>query len=89
MLIGSACRCRRSTATTRRCSGFYGAVHDLPVTSGFTFDVGGGSAEISAFRDRRLVRSWSMPLGSLRMSDAFLVSDPPDGPGDAEPCASR
>ena len=58
--------------------GFYGAVHDLPVTSGFTFDVGGGSAEVSSFRDRRLLRSWSVPLGSLRMSDMFLASDPPD-----------
>lgn len=58
--------------------GFFGAVHDLPVTSGFTFDVGGGSAEVSAFRDRRLIGSWSMPLGSLRVSDAFLTSDPPD-----------
>ena len=58
--------------------GFFGAVHDLPVTSGFTFDVGGGSAEVSSFRDRRLVRSWSLPLGSLRVSDRFLASDPPD-----------
>jgi exopolyphosphatase/guanosine-5'-triphosphate,3'-diphosphate pyrophosphatase len=57
--------------------GFFGAVHDLPVTSGFTFDVGGGSAEVSSFRERRLVGSWSMPLGSLRMSDGFLASDPP------------
>ncbi len=57
--------------------GFFGAVHDLPVTSGFTFDVGGGSAEITAFRDRRLVRSWSVPMGSLRMSDRYLASDPP------------
>ncbi|MDH4112424.1 MAG: Ppx/GppA family phosphatase [Actinomycetota bacterium] len=61
--------------------GFYGAVHDLPVTSGLTFDVGGGSAEISAFHDRRLMGSWSMPLGSLRVSDAFLASNPP---GEAE-----
>jgi exopolyphosphatase/guanosine-5'-triphosphate,3'-diphosphate pyrophosphatase len=57
--------------------GFYGAVHDLPVSGGFTCDVGGGSVEISAFRDRRLSRSWSMPMGSLRMSDRFLASDPP------------
>jgi exopolyphosphatase / guanosine-5'-triphosphate,3'-diphosphate pyrophosphatase len=57
--------------------GFYGAVHDLPVTSGFTFDVGGGSAELSSFRDRHMLRSWSMPLGSLRVSDRFLGSDPP------------
>ena len=58
--------------------GFFGAVHDLPVVSGFTFDVGGGSAEVSSFHERRLVRSWSLPLGSLRVSDRFLDSDPPD-----------
>jgi exopolyphosphatase / guanosine-5'-triphosphate,3'-diphosphate pyrophosphatase len=57
--------------------GFYGAVHDLPVTTGFTFDVGGGSAEITEFRDRRIIRSWSVPMGSLRMSDRYLDSDPP------------
>lgn len=57
--------------------GFFGAVHDLPVTSGITMDVGGGSVELVRFRDRRLERSWSMQLGSLRMSDRFLASDPP------------
>jgi exopolyphosphatase/guanosine-5'-triphosphate,3'-diphosphate pyrophosphatase len=57
--------------------GFYGAVHDLPVTGGVTFDVGGGSAELTSFRSRRSLRSWSMPLGSLRMSDRYLDSDPP------------
>ena len=57
--------------------GFFGAVHDLPVTSGFTFDVGGGSAELASFRSRRMITSWSMPLGSLRMSDRYLASDPP------------
>jgi exopolyphosphatase/guanosine-5'-triphosphate,3'-diphosphate pyrophosphatase len=60
--------------------GFYGAVHDLPVRSGYTFDVGGGSAEISRFRERRPLGSWSMPLGSLRVSDEFLSSDPPTEP---------
>lgn len=57
--------------------GFFGAVHDLPVTSGITMDVGGGSVELSRFRDRRLERSWSLQLGSLRVSDRFLESDPP------------
>ena len=57
--------------------GVYGAVHDLPVHDGYAFDVGGGSAEVSWFRARRLQRSWSMPLGSLRVSDQFLTSDPP------------
>ena len=57
--------------------GFLGAVHDLPVRSGFTMDIGGGSVELSRFRERHLMRSWSLPLGSLRVSDRFLESDPP------------
>ena len=57
--------------------GFVGAVHDLPVTSGATLDVGGGSAELSRFSDRRLTRTWTFELGSLRMSDRFLHDDPP------------
>jgi exopolyphosphatase / guanosine-5'-triphosphate,3'-diphosphate pyrophosphatase len=57
--------------------GFLGAVHDLPVTSGLTMDVGGGSTELSLFHERRLVRSWTVPLGSLRVSDLHLASDPP------------
>jgi exopolyphosphatase / guanosine-5'-triphosphate,3'-diphosphate pyrophosphatase len=57
--------------------GFLGAVHDLPVTSGFTMDVGGGSTELSLFDHRRLVRSWTVPLGSLRISDLHLTDDPP------------
>jgi exopolyphosphatase/guanosine-5'-triphosphate,3'-diphosphate pyrophosphatase len=57
--------------------GFLGAVHDLPVTSGATLDVGGGSAEVSRFHDRRLDRTWMFELGSLRVSDRFLDEDPP------------
>jgi exopolyphosphatase/guanosine-5'-triphosphate,3'-diphosphate pyrophosphatase len=57
--------------------GFLGAVHDLPVRSGYTMDIGGGSVELSRFHERHLTRSWSLPLGSLRVSDRFLESDPP------------
>ncbi len=35
------------------------------------------SQEISRFEDRRLVGSWTLPLGALRLSDRFLRSDPP------------
>ena len=61
--------------------GFLGAVHDLPVSGGLTMDVGGGSVEFARFRDRRLEGAWSMELGSLRVSDRFLRSDPPE-PGE-------
>jgi len=57
--------------------GFLGAIHDLPVSSGITMDVGGGSMELTSFEDRSPGRSWTLPLGSLRLSDTFLLSDPP------------
>ena len=57
--------------------GFLGAVHGLPVQHGIVLDVGGGSLQVIHFRDRRLERSWSLPLGALRLSDRFLKSDPP------------
>lgn len=57
--------------------GFLGAVHDLPVHGGLTMDVGGGSVELSRFSARHLERVWTLPLGSLRVSDRFLQHDPP------------
>ena len=59
--------------------GFLGALGGLPVEHGVLFDMGGGSMQVSRFRGRRLMTSVSLPLGSLRLSDAFLKSDPPTG----------
>ncbi|HXA29058.1 MAG TPA: Ppx/GppA phosphatase family protein [Candidatus Angelobacter sp.] len=56
---------------------FTGAVHGLPVEAGLLVDVGGGSLEISHFRNRRALRGWTLPLGALRVTDRFLSSDPP------------
>ena len=57
--------------------GFVGAIRSLPVSSGILFDLGGGSIQVSRFRDRRLGRNVSLPLGALRLSETFLLSDPP------------
>ncbi|MHB8573039.1 MAG: Ppx/GppA phosphatase family protein [Candidatus Dormibacteria bacterium] len=57
--------------------GFLGAVHGLPVQSGAVLDMGGGSTEISTFRDRELRKSWTLPVGSLRLAGEFLLTDPP------------
>jgi exopolyphosphatase/guanosine-5'-triphosphate,3'-diphosphate pyrophosphatase len=57
--------------------GFLGAVGGLPVDHGVLFDVGGGSMQVTRFRHRRITAATSLPLGSLRLSDAFLKSDPP------------
>jgi len=57
--------------------GFIGGVRGLPVESGLLFDMGGGSLQVSRFENRRLGAVTSLPLGALRLSRAFLKSDPP------------
>jgi len=57
--------------------GFLGAVGGLPVEHGVQFDLGGGSLQVVRFHSRRLLGATSVPLGALRVSDAFLRSDPP------------
>jgi len=59
-----------------RCA-FLGAVYGLPAQRGLVVDIGGGSMQLTQFRDRRSVFTWSLPLGALRLSDLFLDSDPP------------
>src|SRR6185312_2443685 len=56
---------------------FLGAIHGLPVWNGYVLDIGGGSLELTHFRDRRGVASGMLPLGALRLSQEFLLSDPP------------
>lgn len=57
--------------------GFLGAVSNLPVEDGMVFDMGGGSAQIGRFEGRKLIQTWSLPLGALRLSVGFLEADPP------------
>ncbi len=57
--------------------GALGALRGLPVESGVMFDLGGGSLQITLYRNRRIGREWSFPLGALRLSDTFLSADPP------------
>jgi exopolyphosphatase / guanosine-5'-triphosphate,3'-diphosphate pyrophosphatase len=57
--------------------GFFGALRGLDATSGYLFDLGGGSLQLTEFRRRERVRSWSVPLGALRLSRRYLERDPP------------
>src|SRR5579871_1997223 len=58
----------------------YGALYGLNCENALAVDLGGGSMQIAHLRDRQIVASWSLPLGALRLSDAFLRSDPPTLP---------
>ncbi|HEY3119326.1 MAG TPA: Ppx/GppA phosphatase family protein [Vicinamibacteria bacterium] len=59
--------------------GFLGGLQGLPIEHGVLFDLGGGSMQVAHFRSRRMLRSVSLPLGALRLSDGFVRSDPPKG----------
>ena len=56
--------------------------HGLGATSDLTglvlvTDVGGGSTEIISARDRQILGSTSIPLGSGRLTDRYVRDDPP------------
>ena len=57
--------------------GFLGAIAALPVEDGLLVDIGGGSVELTSFRDRKLVDAKTTGLGALRVTDEFLRHDPP------------
>ena len=75
---------RRYGVTLRIISGyeeagycFIGAVQGLPVAHGLLADLGGGSMEVVGFADRRMESRDTLPLGSLRISNAFRLADRP------------
>ena len=53
---------------------FLGAVHGLPVNAGLMADLGGGSMEVVEFAERALKTLNTLPLGSLRMSNEFRLT---------------
>jgi exopolyphosphatase/guanosine-5'-triphosphate,3'-diphosphate pyrophosphatase len=57
--------------------GCIGGIRSLPVNDGVVFDLGGGTVQLVEFRDRRPGTARSLPLGSLRLSQAFIRHDPP------------
>lgn len=56
---------------------FTGAVHGLPTDRGIVIDIGGGSMEVVRFVGRELIGAWTLPLGAVRLTDDFTLSDPP------------
>jgi exopolyphosphatase / guanosine-5'-triphosphate,3'-diphosphate pyrophosphatase len=57
--------------------GYLGVVNSLALQDGFLFDIGGGSVELALVRGRGLVSGASLPLGTVRLTEGFLKSDPP------------
>ncbi len=51
--------------------GYIGVVNTLPERDCIIFDLGGASMEISLVRRRRRIRSVSLPIGALTLTDAY------------------
>ena len=54
------------------CLAYIGALHNVHVESGVLVDIGGSSTELVQFRDRRILRAVSVPIGSLSLFSRFV-----------------
>lgn len=57
--------------------GYLAVVNSTPFTSGITVDIGGGSTEITYFKDRQLIYFYSFPFGALSLKQQFIQGDTP------------
>jgi exopolyphosphatase/guanosine-5'-triphosphate,3'-diphosphate pyrophosphatase len=53
--------------------GFLGMINAMDVQDGFLVDIGGGSTEVSLFRNRELVQSVSFPFGCVSLNRKYAV----------------
>ncbi|MNK30537.1 Guanosine-5'-triphosphate,3'-diphosphate pyrophosphatase [compost metagenome] len=53
--------------------GFLGVAHGIGAANGFIIDIGGGSTEITLFRDRKLLHSVSLPFGAVNSNYKFAT----------------
>lgn len=51
--------------------GFLGMINSLNVRDGYLIDIGGGSTELSLFRDRKLIHSVSFPFGCVNLDGKY------------------
>ncbi|MFQ3543399.1 Ppx/GppA family phosphatase [Halobacillus rhizosphaerae] len=57
--------------------GYLAVVNSTSVTEGITVDIGGGSTEVTYFKDRQLIESHSFPFGALTLKQDFFKEDLP------------
>ncbi|SDX19497.1 Ppx/GppA phosphatase family protein [Paenibacillus sp. CF384] len=51
--------------------GFLGMINSMDIQDGFLIDIGGGSTEVSLFKNRTLVQAVSFPFGCVSMTRRF------------------
>ncbi|WP_186576776.1 exopolyphosphatase [Aquibacillus kalidii] len=56
--------------------GYLAVVNSTSLTEGITVDIGGGSTEVTYFKDRKLIESHSFPFGALTLKDFYKEDTP-------------
>ncbi|MFC0045586.1 Ppx/GppA family phosphatase [Metabacillus iocasae] len=57
--------------------GFLAVIHSTSIQEGITIDIGGGSTEVTYFRNRELVEYHSFPFGALSLKLQFVKDNIP------------
>ncbi|SER69478.1 exopolyphosphatase [Salipaludibacillus aurantiacus] len=57
--------------------GYLAITNSTNYKEGVTIDIGGGSTEVTYFKDRRLIHSFSFPFGALTLKKQFVKDDTP------------
>ncbi|KKK39934.1 hypothetical protein WQ57_01285 [Mesobacillus campisalis] len=52
--------------------GLLSVIHSTYLESGITIDIGGGSTEITLFKNRKMIHSISLPFGALSLTKMFV-----------------
>ncbi|MCI5775551.1 MAG: Ppx/GppA family phosphatase [Aerococcus sp.] len=58
---------------------YYGVTavfHSIALTDGITLDIGGGSSEVTLFKDKQIVESYSFPFGAVTLKNKFFADVP-------------
>lgn len=55
--------------------GFFAVINSTPIDDGVTIDIGGGSTEITYFRNRQLIHSHSFPFGVVSLKEQFIPGE--------------
>ncbi|MER2190910.1 MAG: Ppx/GppA phosphatase family protein [Solibacillus sp.] len=53
--------------------GFLAVVHSMDTPSAVTIDIGGGSTEITLFKNKKLLKSFSFPFGTVSLKQKFVA----------------
>ncbi len=53
--------------------GFLGAMQSMDIAEGYLLDIGGGSTELTLFRNRTILDTYSFPFGAVNMTKQFAA----------------